>query len=76
MFSQVKTLGEENPFTKLVVDLTGVDPDDAFSTCPYEKGHTFLFYLEQLLGGSGRKFFDNIKQNSKEFERVEDVYKL
>lgn len=47
---QVDNLGAENPLTKLVVDLSGIDPDDAFSTCPYEKGHTFLFYLEKLLG--------------------------
>lgn len=25
-------------FTKLVPDLSGVDPDDAFSSVPYEKG--------------------------------------
>lgn len=32
-------------------NLISIDPDDAFSIVPYEKGHTFLFYLEQLLGG-------------------------
>ncbi|CAH0394554.1 unnamed protein product [Bemisia tabaci] len=47
----VEDLGPTSPFTKLVVDLKGVDPDDAFSTVPYEKGHTFLFYLESILGG-------------------------
>ncbi len=52
----MNVLGDENPYTKLVVDLTGVDPDDAFSSCPYEKGHTFLFYLEELLGGPGNIF--------------------
>lgn len=56
----MKTLGDDNPLTKLVVDLTGVDPDDAFSTVPYEKGHTFLFYLEQLLGGAGTHFCTHI----------------
>lgn len=45
-------MGEDNPFTKLVVNLKGVHPDDAFSTCPYEKGFTFLFYLETLVGGA------------------------
>lgn len=30
---------------------TGVDPDDAFSVVPYEKGSTFLWYLEDLVGG-------------------------
>lgn len=40
-----------SPWTKLVVDLShGKDPDDAFSRVPYEKGHTFLFYLESIVG--------------------------
>lgn len=43
---------EEPKFTKLIPDLKDNDPDDAFNTVPYEKGHTFLFYLENLLGGS------------------------
>jgi len=41
-----------HPFTALVPDLSGVDPDDAFSSIPYEKGHTFLWYLEELVGGA------------------------
>jgi len=31
--------------------LLGVDPDDAFSIIPYEKGCLFLYYLEILVGG-------------------------
>ena len=35
----------------MVVNLQdGKDPDDAFSSIPYEKGFTFLYHLEQLLG--------------------------
>uniref|UniRef100_A0A4X1SMY1 Leukotriene A-4 hydrolase n=1 Tax=Sus scrofa TaxID=9823 RepID=A0A4X1SMY1_PIG len=49
--NSVKTFGETHPFTKLVVDLTNVDPDVAYSSVPYEKGFALLFYLEQLLGG-------------------------
>jgi len=30
-----------------------VDPDDAFSIVPYEKGSALLMYLEQKLGGPG-----------------------
>ena len=41
------------PFTMLVPDLKGVDPDDAFSIVPYEKGSALLMYLEQKLGGPG-----------------------
>ncbi|XP_052231552.1 leukotriene A-4 hydrolase-like [Dreissena polymorpha] len=47
----VDSLGADNPYTRLVLDMKGVDPDDAFSSIPYEKGHALLFYLEQLLGG-------------------------
>ncbi len=47
----IETRGQNNNLTKLVVDLRGVDPDEAFSCLPYEKGHTFLFYLEEKLGG-------------------------
>jgi leukotriene-A4 hydrolase len=46
-------LGESNPLTALVVDLEDVDPDDAFSVVPYEKGAAFLWYLEDLVGGPG-----------------------
>ncbi|CAK1584714.1 unnamed protein product [Parnassius mnemosyne] len=44
-------LGSSNPLTKLVPDLKGVHPDDAFSRVPYEKGSLFLRYLEDLVGG-------------------------
>jgi hypothetical protein len=33
----VKLFGEDHEFTKLVIDLKGKDPDDAFSSIPYEK---------------------------------------
>ena len=50
---QIRTRGESDPLTCLIPDLSGIDPDDAFSSVPYEKGHTFLWYLEQLVGGPG-----------------------
>ncbi|KAI1925165.1 Leucyl aminopeptidase yscIV [Ophidiomyces ophidiicola] len=46
----VERYGNDHEFTKLVVDLKGKDPDDAFSTVPYEKGFIFIFYLENLIG--------------------------
>lgn len=64
---QVNTLGAQNPLTKLVVDLSGIDPDDAFSTCPYQKGHTFLFYLEQLFG-TGKDYKEEFINDSLLFE--------
>lgn len=46
----VEQFGHDHEFTKLVVDLKGQDPDDAFSSIPYEKGFNFLYYLEKLIG--------------------------
>jgi leukotriene-A4 hydrolase len=46
----IKQFGEEHEFTKLIPDLKGQDPDDAFSSIPYEKGSTFLYLLEKKIG--------------------------
>ncbi|XP_018602617.1 leukotriene A-4 hydrolase-like [Scleropages formosus] len=47
----VNTLGAKSPFTNLVINLDGVDPDDSFSSIPYEKGFALLYHLEELMGG-------------------------
>lgn len=53
----IAQFGAEHEFTKLIPDLRGKDPDDAFSSVPYEKGFTFLCYLEGLVGrGKWDKF--------------------
>ncbi|KAF4676656.1 hypothetical protein FOL47_005607 [Perkinsus chesapeaki] len=45
-------IGPDHNFTCLVPDLSsGVDPDDSFSTVPYEKGASLLWYLQELVGG-------------------------
>jgi len=47
----VSRMGAEHPFTRLVPDLSGgLDPDDAFSKIPYEKGFYFLYHLQGLVG--------------------------
>lgn len=46
----VSGYGEKHEFTKLIPTLDGVDPDDSFSSIPYEKGFNLLYYLEHLLG--------------------------
>ncbi len=33
----INLFGADHEFTKLVIDLKGKDPDDAFSSIPYEK---------------------------------------
>ncbi|ESO84303.1 hypothetical protein LOTGIDRAFT_222151 [Lottia gigantea] len=47
----VENVLHNGPYTRLIPDLKGVDPDDAFSNVPYEKGCALLYYLETLLGG-------------------------
>jgi len=59
-------LGPTNPLTALVPKLAGVDPDDAFSVVPYEKGSTFLWYLEDTVGGAA-KFEPFLKAYYKKF---------
>ncbi|GAB1217141.1 hypothetical protein ATERTT37_006366 [Aspergillus terreus] len=46
----VDHFGHDHEFTRLITDLKGKDPDDAFSSIPYEKGFNFLFHLENLVG--------------------------
>eukprot|EP01059_Diplonema_ambulator_P034176 TRINITY_DN752_c0_g1_i5.p1 TRINITY_DN752_c0_g1~~TRINITY_DN752_c0_g1_i5.p1 ORF type:complete len:617 (+),score=171.27 TRINITY_DN752_c0_g1_i5:61-1911(+) len=46
----MKAKGEDHPYTKLRPVLDGVDPDDAYSVVPYEKGFNFVCYLESLVG--------------------------
>jgi hypothetical protein len=48
----------------LLPDLTGRDPDDAFSTVPYEQGALFLSFLEARFGRAAfdaflRRWFDD-----------------
>ena len=40
----------DSGLTQLRVDLTDHDPDEIFSTVPYEKGYLFLVRLEQNAG--------------------------
>jgi aminopeptidase N len=44
----------------LAIDLRGRDPDDVFSSVPYEKGRFFLVYLESKIG---REKFHNFLGN-------------
>ena len=47
--------GVASPLTRLRLDLQGVDPDDAFSSIPYEKGARFVVAIERAVG---RERFD------------------
>jgi leukotriene A-4 hydrolase/aminopeptidase len=51
----MERFGADSPLTRLRMDLKGVDPDDAFSLVPYEKGSRFLTLIERTVG---REKFD------------------
>jgi aminopeptidase N len=42
--------GPDSPLTRLRTELAGLDPDDAFSSIPYEKGSRFVALLESRAG--------------------------
>ena len=48
--------GKGSPLTRLRTELAGTDPDDAFSSIPYEKGARFVALLERT---AGRTRFDH-----------------
>jgi len=50
LISAIKMYGEDSHFTSLSPDFSGIDPDDGFSTIPYEKGYQYLCYLEEKVG--------------------------
>jgi leukotriene-A4 hydrolase len=50
LISAIKMVGEDSSFSSLSPDFRGIDPDDGFSTIPYEKGYQFLVYLEEKVG--------------------------
>ena len=50
LIADIKMLGLDSEYTKLSPDFGGNDPDDGFSTVPYEKGYQFLIFIEKLIG--------------------------
>jgi aminopeptidase N len=51
----MERFGPTSPLTRLRTELAGTDPDDAFSSIPYEKGARFVALLERA---AGRARFD------------------
>ena len=58
--SAVAELGQNSPDTRLKVDYTNRDPDDAVNDIPYEKGCYFLLTIESIVG---RQKFDAFLMN-------------
>ncbi|OZJ03446.1 hypothetical protein BZG36_03179 [Bifiguratus adelaidae] len=48
----VELFGNDSPATHLNTNLDGIDPDDYFSTVPYEKGFNLLYHIEKVVGGA------------------------
>eukprot|EP01101_Sappina_pedata_P000709 TRINITY_DN108_c0_g1_i2.p1 TRINITY_DN108_c0_g1~~TRINITY_DN108_c0_g1_i2.p1 ORF type:complete len:622 (-),score=285.30 TRINITY_DN108_c0_g1_i2:118-1983(-) len=67
---EVEHFGCCHEFTKLVPKLEDTDPDDSFSSVPYEKGATFLYYLETLVGIENFERFLKIWVESNRFSTV------
>jgi leukotriene-A4 hydrolase len=56
----IARFGGDSPLTRLRLQLQGVDPDDAFSSIPYEKGARFVAVLERAVG---RERFDQFMRD-------------
>ncbi len=50
LLTAFKNFGDKTEYTKLETDLHNVDPDDVFSSVPYEKGFLLLVSVERAVG--------------------------
>lgn len=67
--NSINAMRNPDRFSTLVQNLNdGTDPDEAFSTVPYEKGFNLLLHLETVLGGPA-EFDPFIKHYFKKFAR-------
>ena len=50
MLEEMKRFGMDSDPTRLKYSQEGIDPDEVFSSIPYQKGFTFLLDVEQAVG--------------------------
>ena len=79
LMSAIKMFGEDSHFTSLSPDYSGIDPDDGFSTIPYEKGYQLLVYLEEKVGEDNfreimSKYIETFKYKSVDWTDFKKVY--
>ena len=55
----INELGEDHEYTKLMPSIGSIDPDNAFSVVPYEKGSNMLITIERILGEETFRTFLN-----------------
>lgn len=65
----IALFGADHPFTCLVCPLGDDDPDDSFSSVPYEKGFNLLYRLECIVGSTefeafAKAYLDNFKYST------------
>jgi len=57
MLNDMRGYGFKNSYSSLTPILNGHNPDDSFSTVPYNKGFAFLKYLEHMIGNTTMQGF-------------------
>src|SRR5262249_46282550 len=66
----VARFGVASPLTRLRLQLQGIDPDDAFSSIPYEKGARFVVAIERTVG---RERFDQFMRDYMHHFRFQSI---
>ena len=74
----INVLGEDSEYTKLLPDLTGIDPNDQFSNVPYEKGFNLLTTIEKLVGNDNfrevmRRYIKKYRLKSVDYTAFKEV---
>ena len=78
LIADIKLLGEDSEYTRLSPNYGGNDPDDGFSTVPYEKGYQLLIYIEKLIGKENfkevmRKYIKKYRYKSVDYTAFKEV---
>lgn len=79
LVADIKNFGETSSYTSLFPDLQDHDPDDSFSTVPYEKGFVFIYYLQSLIGEDNfqkvmQVYIDTYKLQSVNYYQFKNIY--
>ena len=74
----INVLGEDSEYTKLLPDLTGIDPNEQFSNVPYEKGFNLLTTIEKLVGNDNfrevmRRYIKKYRLKSVDYTAFKEV---
>ena len=57
LWVEIEDFGANNTYGSLYPVLNGDNPDNSYSSVPYDKGFQLLYYLESLVGGDNFKDF-------------------